>query len=753
MGRMTRQKLAILLAINVIATCTLTTAAFAVPAGSRTTAPPAVSTAASPASTPITPVSGLDQQWTSSWEIGSAPNPAAYPGVATSSPAVGDVTGDGIADVVVGGIDSNLRIYNASTGVLEMAYPLEGPIQSSPVLVDLFHTGTLQVLVSSASSSAPPNPSAVDVLSFNSGTPQLLFHQTTNQPTRPDASPEPFLATPAYGDIDGDGQPEIVAVNLTQYLYAWKLSGAPVFAPKFLYDTLYSSPTLVDWNHDGRDEIVFGGDMSNYPGSPFPNAKGLIWSIQGNGAISPGYPIQIPDQTIWSPITVTDLDNNGRWAAVVDTGMNYTGGGNEVYAYDLATKLPIGGFPVPVAGRTYSDPAVVTLPGQTTKTIFTGTGRGWLYAISASGQVLWLRCTTRFTPCTENGNPGGADFLQVMPTVADIDSDGRLEVVVSTEQDLKIYDAATGAPRNFTDTPTERDGSVTVAGSMPNVASPSIAQVNGRTMIFLHGVKVNGTPPHPRAGDTGFLQAWSLPDALGAAPWSTFKGSFARTGVAGTLTDVLPAARSFVRASFQDFLQRPPTAAELTSYSQSVGYGQLSKAAYLAQLSTSDAWLSAIVTNLYETTLGRGPDAGGLAYWTGLLRNSTLTVAAVAASFYSSEEYFTNIGGGTVTSWLTNLYSTVLHRLPDSGGLGYWASIVTSQGRSAVTYAFYQSSESARTRVIGLYQSLLGRGPDPTGLSYWAGAVPMIGDLKLAVLLASSPEYQSRAIVRFAGMS
>ena len=62
---------------------------------------------------------------------------------------------------------------------------------------------------------------------------------------------------------------------------------------------------------------------------------------------------------------------------------------------------------------------------------------------------------------------------------------------------------------------------------------------------------------------------------------------------------------------------------------------------------------------------------------------------------------------------------------------------------------FYQSPESARTRVEGLYQGLLGRRADPAGLTYWAPKVIADGDITLAVSLAASPEYTTRAAVRF----
>ena len=70
-------------------------------------------------------------------------------------------------------------------------------------------------------------------------------------------------------------------------------------------------------------------------------------------------------------------------------------------------------------------------------------------------------------------------------------------------------------------------------------------------------------------------------------------------------------------------------------------------------------------------------------------------------------------------------------------------------GRQRVAFAFYQSPESAHTRVKALYGTLLGRGPDVAGGNYWAGRVVSSGDLVLAANLAESAEYYGDAWDRY----
>jgi hypothetical protein len=53
--------------------------------------------------------------------------------------------------------------------------------------------------------------------------------------------------------------------------------------------------------------------------------------------------------------------------------------------------------------------------------------------------------------------------------------------------------------------------------------------------------------------------------------------------------------------------------------------------------------------------------------------------------------------------------------------------------------------------VTDLYQKLLHRGPDAGGLAFWATRILSTGDIALAVDLASSAEYYSRAHTRYPG--
>lgn len=121
------------------------------------------------------------------------------------------------------------------------------------------------------------------------------------------------------------------------------------------------------------------------------------------------------------------------------------------------------------------------------------------------------------------------------------------------------------------------------------------------------------------------------------------------------------------------------------------------------------------VRDLYSTVLGRAPDAGGLTYWTGLLTSGT-SHTDIAKGIRNSPE-------GRAFA-IEALYSKLLHRSSDAQGMVFFLNAAAAGWTEDQMKAiFYGSSEYFKTRagetndgfLAALYQDELGRAIDSQG--------------------------------------
>lgn len=247
-----------------------------------------------------------------------------------------------------------------------------------------------------------------------------------------------------------------------------------------------------------------------------------------------------------------------------------------------------------------------------------------------------------------------------------------------------------------------------------------------------------------------YLQRGGPTGSLGypTAKAQTSAGVTRQTFENGTLQVTSPFV-AFVKAAYEDFLERPPTAEALEYRVDRLLSGATSRATFIRELSTSTEYLNRIVQGFYQDTLGRNGSSADVAFWVGRIQSGAYTVAKVAASFYASQEYFDGIGGGTNATWVADLYQKLLGRSAPQGDVDYWAGEAAAKGRANVALRFFQAPESRATRVRGLYQMLLGRTPSGADVDYWSPRIMTQGDLALATSLASLQEYFDRAQSRF----
>ncbi|MCX7992663.1 MAG: FG-GAP-like repeat-containing protein, partial [Fimbriimonadales bacterium] len=184
------------------------------------------------------------------------------PEVFDSSGAIADLDGDKRMEIVFGStyfllddtsgaLHGYLHVMNAADGKLKFRKEFEGGIQSSPVLVDLNGDRVLDILVATYQGDRK-----LHALSGRDGATLWSFEFRGEK----DIDKLGAYHSPAVGDLDGDGVPEIVATSYDGNVYALNLKGALIW--KFACQaSIFHSPTLCDLNGDKKREILVVDNM------------------------------------------------------------------------------------------------------------------------------------------------------------------------------------------------------------------------------------------------------------------------------------------------------------------------------------------------------------------------------------------------------------------------------------------------------------------------------------------------------------
>ncbi len=108
------------------------------------------------------------------------------------------------------------------------------------------------------------------------------------------------------------------------------------------------------------------------------------------------------------------------------------------------------------------------------------------------------------------------------------------------------------------------------------------------------------------------------------------------------------------------------------------------------------------IYRLYGATLNRAPDAGGFEGWVNAMSGGQ-SLASITTGFVGSAEFQATYGALNSTQFVTLLYSNVLHRAPDAGGLAGWVGALNGgASRESVVNGFSESAEYQTTTAAPL---------------------------------------------------
>jgi len=313
----------------------------------------------------------------------------------------------------------------------------------------------------------------------------------------PDGTSKEIWGSPAVGDIDNDGEIEIVVTSKNKHCYVIDQNGN-IELNLETDQYLMGSPTLANIDNDNNLEIIFTGYTNS----------GDVFAINHNGTNVNNFPVNI-DEKILRGVAVYDINNNGKDDIVVATesekniAIIYDNGNQETLftssqkfksapsIIDINDEILIvagdeGGnfygidqngniiFNLQTQDNIRSEAGFITYNNQLL--IFIGSEDGYLYGIDTNGNSLdgWpqyigdfkVNSSPIFADIDNNGTPeiisateeghliisqiDGSSYsnypIQMntgfisSPTIIDIDNDNDLEIIIGTNENLSVFD-------------------------------------------------------------------------------------------------------------------------------------------------------------------------------------------------------------------------------------------------------------------------------------------------------------------------
>ena len=477
-----------------------------------------------------------------------------------SSPAIADMNNDGVADIVLATNNGHIMAFRSqgSQGVklwdrdispyFGMAANSE-EIISSPAVADIDRDGRPEVVIGvGTANSNKCTQGGVIVLEHDGSVKPGWPFRTRDTGVPPVGCTDTVFSTPALGDLDNNGDLEIVFGSFDKGLYVLHHTGQtdPCFPinsalslrldwanlKAHLADTIWSSAALADVTGNGRLDILMGSDEGNFD-SRFPNNSsnwscpyqspftqgycgGSLYGITGNAQLIPGFPKYILE-TIQSTPAVADVNSDGKPEIFTGTGRFYNTfspdhptNGFRVFGWNSQGQdLPGWSGGKVVGGTVPASPVIGDIAGDSKPETIVGAYDGKLYAWHSNGSAV---AGFPMTPRTQTGDSTKPD-VGMSYALGDYDGDNKMEIFFNQGGAVTIVD---GNGQQLTSSNFPGDGKPLYYAEGLLLNNPAIGDVDGDGQLELV-VHNSG------------LYVWDLPNGARNATWPMFKHDPART--------------------------------------------------------------------------------------------------------------------------------------------------------------------------------------------------------------------------------
>ena len=354
-----------------------------------------------------------------------------------SNPLVVDIDGDNDNDIIFSDNMGFVHVIESDGSLTNVNFPYEigDDVWGSASAEDIDLDGDIEFIISSKS--------------------KYIYIFDKNGLENTYYTDKYILGTPAIGQIDSDPYFEIVAGGYgpgstsENELFAINHDATDVSNfPIVVGEKIKSGVALADFNGNGYDDIVFGTDSDN------------LFMVYDSGVIAEGFPVNLNDK-IQSEPSILEYDGS----KIIFVGSK----DNNFYSISASGEIR---FSIETGGNIYTSPSF--LDSEQGLMIFFGSDDGLIYSVDINGNPFagWPKdvgdgaigsivfgdidgdsiheIISSVSSEIRILNQDGSDFiyssivhdlpLASSPTIADINNDGNLEVLVGTGTNLSSID-------------------------------------------------------------------------------------------------------------------------------------------------------------------------------------------------------------------------------------------------------------------------------------------------------------------------